>query len=98
AVRNTTYPRAWVAYAAHPDFNPVTIVHHTNVPITIHTCDQLFDQHVVWREGSLDDLRDDGYFHFEMSVELGNLRHEAATKLLETSRASCGAAVPMGRR
>ncbi len=86
ATRNTSYPRSWVAYAAHPQFNPTVIVHRSNVPMSYATCDQLFDQHVIWNTGGSDNLEADGYFHFRMSVELANLKPSAAMTLLETAR------------
>ncbi len=30
--RNLSYPRAWMAYAAHPTFNPAFLIHNTTAP------------------------------------------------------------------
>jgi len=86
STRLTSYPRSWVVYAAHPTFNPTVIVHRTNVPLAYATCDQLFDQHVIWTNAGSDQIEADGYFHFKLSVEFANLRPAAATTLLETAR------------
>ena len=88
AMRHTSYPRTWVANAAHPSFNPITIVHKTTVPLVYAFCDQLFDQHLCWTNAGMDNLEADGYFHFKMSAEFANLRPAAAKKILDEARDS----------
>ena len=71
--RNLPYPRAWVAYAAHPTFNPAVLIHRTSVPLLGATCDMLFDEHLIWNVAGQDDLGEDGFFHFRMDLEFVNL-------------------------
>ena len=84
--RNAPYPRAWVGYAAHPSFNPVALVHRTNVPLWLGTCSQLFDEHIVWSRAGQDNLDANGYFRFQMSVELVNLKPALAKELLRDGK------------
>lgn len=80
--RNLPYPRAWMAYAAHPSFNPAILIHTTNVPLLGMTCDQLFDEHIVWNRAGQDNLGEDGYFHFHMNLEFVSLPPTQASELL----------------
>ena len=80
--RNLPYPSAWVAYAAHPTFNPALLIQHTNVPLLGATCDMLFDEHIIWNGAGQDNLGDDGFFHFKMELEFVNLPAELAKDLL----------------
>jgi len=81
--RNAPFRGAWVGYAAHESFNPAVLIHGNNVPIILATCSQLFDEHVIWGTAGLDNLRDDGYFHFAMQTEFVNLPPQLARELLE---------------
>lgn len=80
--RNAPFHGAWVAYAAHPIFNPAMLIHQTSAPIYLGTCSQLFDEHIVWHRAGLDDL-DEGYFHFAIRTELVNLPPGLARDFLE---------------
>ena len=80
--RNLPYPSAWVAYAAHATFNPALLIHKTTVPLLGATCDQLFDEHIIWNTAGQDNLGDDGFFHFEMELEFVNLPAPLARDLL----------------
>jgi hypothetical protein len=84
--RNASYPRAWIGYAAHSSFNPVVLVHQTNVPLTFGTCSQLFDEHICWARAGQDNLGADGCFHFRMSAELANLAPELARDFLRRAK------------
>ncbi|MBI4026716.1 MAG: hypothetical protein HY360_17160 [Verrucomicrobia bacterium] len=84
--RNASYPRAWIGYAAHPSFNPVMLVHRTNVPLMFGTCSQLFDEHFRWMRAGQDNLDADGYFHFQMSAELVNLSPALAKDFLRQGK------------
>lgn len=79
--KNAPQRGAWVAYAAHPSFNPAMLIHETNVPICFATCSQLFDEHLIWQQAGLDQL-DDGFFCFRMRTELVNLRPAMARTML----------------
>ncbi|MHB9131197.1 MAG: hypothetical protein ACYDBB_08920 [Armatimonadota bacterium] len=79
--KNAPQHGAWVAYAAHPEFNPAMLVHETNVPIHFATCSQLFDEHLIWQQAGLEEL-DEGYFHFVMRTELVNLPPALAQEFL----------------
>ena len=81
--RNLPYPKAWMAYAAHPTFNPAFLIHNTTVPLMSGTCSQLFDEHIVWNRAGQDNLGEDGYFHFHMELEFVNLPLALSKKLLE---------------
>lgn len=70
--RNLPYPRAWVAYAGHASFNPALLIHQTSVPLRGATCDLLFDEHLFWNTAGQDNLADDGYFHYRMTLEIVN--------------------------
>ena len=80
--RNLPYPSAWVAYAAHASFNPAVLIHRTSVPLLGATCDQLFDEHIIWNTAGQDNVGDDGFFHYEMELELVNLPAPLARDLL----------------
>lgn len=84
--RNGSYPRAWIGYAAHKSFNPVVLIHRTNVPLTFGTCSALFDEHICWQTAGQDNLDENGYFHFQMSVELVNLGPKLAKEFLAKAR------------
>lgn len=84
--RNVSYPRAWVGYAAHKSFNPVVLIHRTNVPLTLGTCSALFDEHICWTTAGQDNLDENGYFHFQMSVELVNLGPALAKEFLAKAK------------
>ncbi len=84
--RNAPYNGAWIAYAAHPSFNPAVLVHSTNVPIRFATCSQLFDEHVIWNTAGQDNLGDDGYFHFHMLVEFVNMMPDMAADFLRRAK------------
>ncbi|MEI8246238.1 MAG: hypothetical protein WCI51_10435 [Lentisphaerota bacterium] len=81
--RHLPYPRAWMAYAAHPTFNPAFLIHNTTVPLIGATCSQLFDEHICWNRAGQDNLGEDGYFHFHMELEFVNLPAALAKELLE---------------
>ncbi len=80
--RNLPYPRAWIAYAAHPVFNPALIIHKTNVPLRAATCSALFDEHIVFSNAGQDNLGEDGYFHFHMDLEFVSLPAALAREIL----------------
>ncbi|MCE9613909.1 MAG: hypothetical protein K8T26_06500 [Lentisphaerae bacterium] len=80
--RRLSYPQAWMAYAAHPTFNPALLIHRTSVPLIAATCSQLFDEHIVWEQAGQDDLGADGYFHFHMDLEFVNVPAALAASLL----------------
>ncbi len=80
--RHLSYPQGWVGYAAHKSFNPAIMVHRTNIPIWIATCSQLFDEHICWNAAGQDNLGKDGYFHYEMSLEIVNLDAKLAKRFL----------------
>lgn len=80
--KNGPHPRSWIGYAAHPEFNPAMLVHHTNAPVCFATCSQLFDEHLIWHSAGLDDL-DNGFFHFVMRTELINLPSRLASSFLK---------------
>lgn len=80
--RHAPYPQSWIAYAAHPVFNPAILVHNTSVPLMFATCSQLFDEHLVWLPAGQDNLEADGYFHFRMAVEFVNLPARLARTFL----------------
>ncbi|MFA6292235.1 MAG: hypothetical protein WC637_10660 [Victivallales bacterium] len=81
--RHLPYPKAWMAYAAHPTFNPAVLIHRTTVPLQAATCSQLFDEHIVWSCAGQDNLGEDGYFHYHMELEFVNLPPALAGELLE---------------
>ncbi len=81
--RHLPYPKAWMAYAAHPTFNPAFLIHRTTVPLLAATCSQLFDEHIVWAQAGQDNLGEDGYFHYHMELEFVNLPAVLAKELLE---------------
>lgn len=80
--KNAPLQGAWIAYAAHKEFNPAVIVHETSAPVFFATCSQLFDEHIVWQRSGLDDL-DEGFFHFRMRTELVNIGYDLARDMLE---------------
>lgn len=80
--RNLPYPRAWMAYAAHPTFNPAILIHETTVPLQGATCSMLFDEHLLFSEAGQDNLGRDGYFHFHLEFEFVNLPMDLAARLL----------------
>jgi len=80
--RNASYPTAWVGYGAHGSFNPFVLVHRTNVPLMFGTCSQLFDEHILWNRAGQENVDENGYFHFQMSVELVNLKQKMTQDLL----------------
>lgn len=84
--RNLPYPSAWVGYAAHQSFNPIILIHKSNVPMGIATCSQLFDEHIIWNRAGQDNIGTDGYFHFNMQVEFVNLNAALAAELLEKAK------------
>ena len=84
--RNIPFDGGWVGYAAHPIFNPATIIHHTNTPMRLATCSQLFDEHIIWADAGTDNIGEDGYFHFAMRTELVNMSEELARSLLDEAR------------
>jgi len=81
--RNAPFRGAWVGYAAHESFNPAILIHGNNVPIILATCSQLFDEHVIWGTAGLDNLGEDGYFHFAMQTEFVDLPPQLAQELLD---------------
>ena len=81
--RNLPYPKAWMAYAAYPTFNPAVLIHRTTIPLQAATCSQLFDEHIVWSRAGQDNLCEDGYFHYHMDLEFVNLSATLAKELLE---------------
>ena len=81
--RNLPYPRAWMAYAAHPTFNPAFLIHNTTVPLQAASCSALFDEHIIWSRAGQDNLGEDGYFHFHMDLEFVSLPAVLAKELLE---------------
>ena len=81
--RHLPYPRAWMAYAAHPVFNPALLIHATTVPLQAATCSSLFDEHIVFSRAGQDNLGEDGYFHFHMNLEFVSLPAALAKELLE---------------
>jgi hypothetical protein len=84
--RNVSYPRAWIGYAAHKSFNPVVLIHQTNAPLTVGICSALFDEHICWTTAGQDNLDENGYFHFQMKVELVNLGPALAKKFLAAAK------------
>lgn len=72
----------WIAYAAHPTFNPAVLIHKTNVPVRFATCSQLFDEHIIWQQAGLTEL-EENFFHFHLHTELVNLSAALAADLLE---------------
>jgi hypothetical protein len=76
------FPHAWIGYAAHLTFNPVLLIHRTNVPLMGAICSQLFDEHMIWSRAGQDQLDDDGRFHFQMELEFINLPAALAASLL----------------
>jgi hypothetical protein len=79
--KNAPTQGAWIAYAAHPVFNPAMLVHDANVPVFFATCSQLFDEHLIWQQAGLDEL-DEGLFHFVMRTEFINLPAALAAEFL----------------
>ncbi len=77
------YPQAWVAYAAHPVFNPACLIRRTTVPLMGATCSQLFDEHIIWTRAGQDQVGEDGYFHFHLDLEFVNLPAPLAKRLLK---------------
>ena len=80
--KNAPSHHPWVAYAAHPEFNPAMLVHETNVPVYFATCSQLFDEHLIWQRAGLETL-DEGFFHFIMHTEFVNLPAKLAKGWLQ---------------
>ncbi|MBU4366479.1 MAG: hypothetical protein L6437_02995 [Kiritimatiellae bacterium] len=79
--KNAPLTGAWIAYAAHPEFNPAMLIREANAPIQFATCSQLFDEHLIWQSAGLDEL-DEGYFHFVMRTEFVNLPAALAQEFL----------------
>jgi len=80
--KNAPLRGAWIAYAAHPTFNPCMLVHEANVPVHFATCSQLFDEHLIWQNAGLDEL-DENLFHFVMKTEFVNLPADLAQRFLD---------------
>jgi len=80
--RNAPYRGAWVAYAAHKSFNPAMLIHQNNVPMRLAICSQLFDEHVIWNTAGIENVDEDGLFHFQMRAEFVNLKPTLARTLL----------------
>lgn len=83
--KHLSYPQGWVGYAAHKSFNPAIMIHRTNIPMWNATCSQLFDEHLCWSTAGQDSIGKDGYFHYEMSLEIVNLGAKLARKLLDAA-------------
>lgn len=81
--RNAPFHGAWVAYAAHDEFNPGVLIQRTNVPVRLAICSQLFDEHIIWCQAGQENLDADGLFHFSMDTEFVNLGAGLARELLD---------------
>jgi len=79
---NASYPSTWIGYMAHRSFNPVILIHRTNIPLTFATCSQLFDEHIIWNRAGRNNLDENGFFRFRMTNELVNLSASLAKNLL----------------
>ncbi|MHC4884378.1 MAG: hypothetical protein ACYTGH_04760 [Planctomycetota bacterium] len=83
--RHLSYPQSWIGYAADQRFNPIILIHDSNIPSAAATCSQLFDEHVYWQKAGQDSIEDDGYFHFKMELEIANISAACAEELLSTA-------------
>lgn len=53
--KNAPFQGAWIAQAAHKEFNLAVLIHETSVPVFFATCSQLFHEHLIWQRAGLDE-------------------------------------------
>lgn len=76
--------KAWIAYALDETCNPAMLIHECNVPMFTATCSQLFDEHLIWYDATLEEL-EENLFHLRMHTEFVNLGHDLAAGLLQAA-------------